>query len=84
MLYYFNWKYVTLPMNMLQYNLTEELAIGAYQFSNSDDTKPPITLCKLYYKVANIWAFNETYVYVSDKEEGTVMPAIITLFRVLL
>ena len=72
------------PVNMLQYNLTEELAIGAYQFSNSDDTKPPIILCKLYYKVANIWAFNETYIYVSDQEEGTVMSARVTVRLVLL
>ena len=84
MLYYFNRKYVMLPVNVLQYNLTEELAIGAYQFSNSDDTKPPIVLCKLYYKVANIWAFNETYIYVSDQVEGTVMPAMITFHVVLL
>lgn len=55
-----------------RYNLTEELAIGAYQFSNSNDTKPPVVMCKVYYKVADIWAFNESYIYDSDHIEECV------------
>ncbi|KAI0221993.1 Mucolipin-3 [Lamellibrachia satsuma] len=55
-----------------RYNLTEELAIGAYQFNNSDDSKPPVVMCKVYYRVGKIWAFNESYIYDSDHVEECI------------
>ena len=59
------WSLVVL---LVQYNQTEDLAIGAYDFTREDDTMVPIELCKHHYKDGDINAFNESFVFDSTQE----------------
>ncbi|XP_064625752.1 mucolipin-3-like isoform X2 [Lineus longissimus] len=46
---------------MKRYNETRTLAIGSYDFSEEDGSKPPMKICFDRYKLGEISAHNETY-----------------------
>ena len=57
----------------LQYQETEKLAIGTYNFDDSSDIMPPMKMCKERYKHGRIFAFNETFHFDSKKITGELV-----------
>jgi mucolipin 3/mucolipin len=56
--------------NFFQYNLTEQMAIGTYHFSDPSDVKPPVEMCMTAYKLGKISAHNQSYIFDDTKVRG--------------
>jgi len=58
----------SIDYTLQQYNSTEELAIGTYDFTQKNDTMVPVEMCKTQYKTGFIWAYNESFIFDSTQE----------------
>lgn len=58
---------------LFQYNKTETIAIGTYHFTMPNNSMEPIQLCKNFYEQGVIWAFNESYIFDSTQDTGTLL-----------
>ena len=50
-------------LDVLQYNQTEDIAMGSFNFAYDNDTMPLPQMCLQYYRVGEIFAFNESYIF---------------------
>lgn len=48
------------------YSKIRQVAIGSYDYIHHDVSAAPLSICKMYYKKAEIWGFNESFIFDSN------------------
>ena len=56
-----------------QYSLVEQIAIGTYQYTRSDNTMDPPQFCSHFYRRGTIFAFNESFIFDPTIDHGMLL-----------